>query len=160
MKKLGTGGLACELEGIVAEEFGGFANRKLYVIEGRAGIYRRLTAAAGKETPDAMPAIYDGKLIHLQRQTAIEDELSQAGYTHREETYAKIVGMGQQGWASATSALPPVKLDIDGSGRTSDPVPDKLVDEGDADLAGWTPDAGNCDEAVASVVVTEDDGDF
>ena len=138
MKKLGTGGLACELEGIVAEEFGGFANRKLYVIEGRAGIYRRLTAAAGKETPDAMPAIYDGKLIHLQRQTAIEDELSQAGYTHREEAYAKIVG------------LTPVKLDIDGSGRTSDPVPDKLVDEGDADI----------DNTVASVVVTEDDGDF
>lgn len=92
MKKIGSGGLACELELIVAEEFGGYANRKLYVIEGRPGLFRRLTAAAGKDDPDAVAAVFDGKLVHLKRQSAVENELSEAGYDSRIAGYATVIG--------------------------------------------------------------------
>ena len=86
MKRSTQDGLAHQLEGLVAEDFKGYANRKLYVLDGQPGIYRRLTAAVAKEREkDAAAAqpikgVYDGKVLHLERQRSMEAELHEADH--------------------------------------------------------------------------------
>lgn len=126
MKKIGSGGLACELELVVAEEFGGYANRKLYVIESRPGLFRRLTAAAGKDDPEAVAAVFDGKLVHLKRQSAIENELSEAGYRHTAIETCTTLAALPSSWGVA---VPTFSSPIPAVGTT--PPKETMVDEGD-----------------------------
>lgn len=83
MKKTKDGFRAHELELIVAPDADGFNNRKLYVLEGEPGIYRRLTVEDSKDNPLAIKAWFDGGIIPLTRVERIETELWEAGFHSR-----------------------------------------------------------------------------
>lgn len=82
MKYADGGFRANEIEGLLADTGDPFVSKKLYVIEGEPGIYRRLSGVAAKAyTGGEVREVYHiGGTIYVTRVPAIEAELSLAGY--------------------------------------------------------------------------------
>ncbi len=75
-----TDGNRChELESIVATDSGIYSNRKLYVIDGRHGLYRRVPAGYEGDGIEVETAWFQGGIIYLVVAEMIEDELTEAG---------------------------------------------------------------------------------
>lgn len=83
MKKTTDGKRAHELELIEVEERGkenGYSNSKLYVLDGEAGFYRKVTRQRASEGNGAITAVFMGSLIDLVPAPGIAAELAEANY--------------------------------------------------------------------------------
>lgn len=80
MKRTAGGLRAHEMEFIQATSGEGFSNRAVYVIEGMAGFFRRLTQKAGAANPLRVTAFFGDTLIDLVPAEAINSEFAEAGY--------------------------------------------------------------------------------
>lgn len=79
MKRTTGGKRAHELEQVeVPTADKRYVNRKLYVIEGVKGLFRRIAKAA--DDPRAVEAYYDGSMVQLVPDRVVAHELAEAGW--------------------------------------------------------------------------------
>lgn len=78
----------------------GYVNRKLYVLDGQPGLYRRVARSRKNDVADdgRVLAFFDGGLVELIRVPKVEAELAEAGY--HPAGFAERVRVASEAFAS------------------------------------------------------------
>lgn len=106
MKRTESGYRAHAFEHIQAASAEGFSGREIFVIEGMAGFFRRLTQKAASLNPKRIIAFFGESLIDLVPAEAINEEFTEAGYSE----HGKVLTMAQ----AASAAVAEVVIDATG----------------------------------------------